>query len=193
MINATTQTQNATNTVNNSITSWVNNNSTERNSSQVQSMLTDKLANSQVANTATQEMLNLNAQMAEIQEKMDNLPNEAKKAFKGDVPQYIIDAYVANNSQQLQSELNKLQSRYNGAIDIYKTELAQKQWEVEMDLKQRQFNSDQNYRNWQMYNADRTFNLNAQQQYWNQDYLNRKLRYDSIQEINGEAYVMDAN
>jgi hypothetical protein len=45
-------------------------------------MLTDKLANSQVANNATQEMLSLNAQMADIQEKMANLPNEAKKAFK---------------------------------------------------------------------------------------------------------------
>lgn len=81
-INAKSQTEKATDTVNNSITNWVNQNSNERNSSQVQSILTDKLANSQVANSATQEMLNLNAQMADIQEKMANLPNEAKKAFK---------------------------------------------------------------------------------------------------------------
>ena len=187
------QTENATNTVNNSITSWVNQNSTDRNSSQVQGILTDKLANSPVASSATQEMLNINAQIAEIQEKMDNLPKEARKQFKGDVPQYIVDAYVTNRSQQYQSELNKLQSRYNSAIDLYKTELGQKQWEVEMQLKQAQFESDNNYRNWQMYNANRTFNLNAQQQYWNQDYMNRKLRYDSIKEINWESYIMDAN
>lgn len=104
-----------------------------------------------------------------------------------------MDAYVSNNTQRLQSELNKLQSRYNGAIDLYKTELSQKQWEAEMELKQRQFNSDQNYRNWQMSNADKKLALDTQQQYRNQDYMNRKLRYDNIQEINGSAYVMDAN
>ena len=75
--------------------------------------MTSKLANSQVAQTATQEMLNLKNQMAELEEKIANLPKEAKKQFKGDVPQYIVDAYVSNNAQRYQSELNKLQSRYN--------------------------------------------------------------------------------
>jgi hypothetical protein len=36
----------------------------------------------QTAQTATQEMLNINKDIAEIQEKMANLPNEAKKYFK---------------------------------------------------------------------------------------------------------------
>ena len=94
---ATTQADNATNVVNSSIDTWVNQNSTSRNSGQVQDILTDKLANSQTATTATQEMLNLQAQMAEIEERIANLPKEAQKAFKGDVPQYIVDAYVANN------------------------------------------------------------------------------------------------
>lgn len=81
-LDKTSQINNATDTINNSITSWVNQNSTERNASQVQTTLTNKLANSQVANSATQEMLNINAQIAEIQEKMNNLPNEARKQFK---------------------------------------------------------------------------------------------------------------
>ena len=51
--------------------------------------------------------------VAELEEKIANLPKEAKKQFKGDVPQYIVDAYVSNNAQRYQSELNKLQSRYN--------------------------------------------------------------------------------
>ena len=149
--------------MNNSITSWVNQNSTERTSDQVQSLLTDKLANSQVANSATEEMLNINAQIAEIEERMNNLPNEAKKAFKGDVPQYIIDAYVSNNSQRLQSELNKLQSRYNGAIELYKTELSQKQWETEMELKEKEYNFKVSQQNW-----ENTFKQN--QQNWTQYY-----------------------
>ena len=146
------QTEKATESVNNSIDTWTKQNSTARTYDQVQGILTDKLATSQTAQTATQEMLNLNMQMAEIQERMDNLPQEAQKAFKGDVPQYIVDAYVTNNSQRLQSEMNKLQSRYNAAIELYKTEVQQKQWETEIDLKERQLNADINYQNWQMYN-----------------------------------------
>ena len=118
-------------------------------------------------------MLNIKSQIAEIEEKMASLPNEAKKAFKGDVPQYIVDAYVANNSQRLQSELNKLQSRYNGAIELYKTELAQKQREVEMDLKNRQFNFDVNQ-------SMRERNFKATQQAWENDYKTKSLLMSSI-------------
>lgn len=158
------------------------------------------MANSQTATTATQEMLNLNSQMAELQEELDNLPQTARKQFKGDVPQYIVDAYVSNNSQRIQSELNRLQTRYNAAIDLYKTELSNKQRETEMMLKERQVNSDINYQNWQMANGNAKLNLersklnlDAQQQYWNQGYLDRKLNYDSIVEINGKSYIPDGN
>lgn len=118
-------------------------------------------------------MLNIKNQIAEIEEEMANLPNEARKAFKGDVPQYIVDAYVANKSQRLQSELNKLQSRYNGAIELYKTELAQKQREVEMDLKNRQFNFDVNQ-------SMRERNFKATQQAWENDYKTKSLLMSSI-------------
>ena len=118
-------------------------------------------------------MLNIKKDIAEIEERMANLPNEARKLFKGDVPQYIIDAYVANNSQRLQSELNKLQSRYNGAIELYKTELAQKQREVEMDLKQRQYNFDVNQ-------AMRERNFKATQQAWENDYKTKSLLMSNI-------------
>ena len=103
---------------------------------------------------------------------------------------------MSNNSQRIQSELNKLQTRYNAAIDLYKTELSNKQWETEIMLKERQLNSDINYQNWQMANGNAKLNLersklnlDAQQQYWNQGYLERKLNYDSIVEINGKSYI----
>jgi hypothetical protein len=40
------------------------------------------MASNQTATTATQEMLNINKDIAEIQEKMNKLPQEASKAFK---------------------------------------------------------------------------------------------------------------
>ena len=169
--NVQSQTEKATETVNNDINTWVNKNSTARDSSDVQSLLTDKLANSQVANSATQEMLNINSQIADIQAEIEDLPNKAKRVFKWDVPQYLVDAYVSNNSARLQSELSKLQARYNWAIDLYKTELSQKQWEAEIELKNRQFEADQNYRNWQM-----AFQ-NSQQQ-WNQYYQGKQLEFE---------------
>ena len=62
-----------------------------------------------------------------------------------------------------------------------------------MELKTAQFNSDQNYRNWEMSYKNKQLKLAEQDQYWNQNYMNQKLKYDNIQEINGEAYVMDAS
>lgn len=186
-INATSQVEQANNTINNSISSWINQNSNERTASQAQDLLTNKLANSQVANSATQEMLSLNAQMADIQEQMANLPNEAKKVFKGDVPQYLIDAYVANNSARLQSELSKLQARYNWAIDLYKTELSQKQWEAEMDLREREYSFKVNQQNRQ-----NTFQQNQQAR--NQYYQWRQLELSSIKTDNsGRPYVINSN
>lgn len=183
----TAQADKATDVINDSINKWTESNSTERTRDQVEGELTSKLENSQTAQTATQEMLNLKAQMAEIEEKMENLPNEAKKAFKGDVPQYIIDAYVANNSQRLQSELNKLQSRYNGAIELYKTELAQKQWEVEMDLKQRQYNFDVSQAMWER-------NFKTAQQAWENDYKTKSLALSAVKtDAKGNPYIINAD
>ena len=146
---ATTQIDKSTNTVNNSINSWTNMNSNERTHDQVQALLTGKLSNNQTATTATQEMLNLKSQIAELEEKMANLPKEAKASFKGDVPQYVVDAFVSNNAQRYQSEINKLQSRYQSALDLYKTELSNAQWMTEMDLKQKEYNFKVNQQNWE--------------------------------------------
>jgi hypothetical protein len=59
-----------------------------------------------------------------------------------------VDAFVANRSAQYQSELNKLQSRYNAAVDLYKTELSNEQWKAEMNLKQMQLQADLNAQAW---------------------------------------------
>lgn len=142
-INITSQIESTTQNINNDIDSRAKKNSTAESYSSTLNTLTDKLASSQTAQTATQEMLNINKDIAEIQSKMENLPNEAKKAFKGDVPDYLVRAYVSNKQQEYQAQISKLQSRYQSASDLYKTELAQKQWEAEMELKNKQFQADQ--------------------------------------------------
>lgn len=187
------QTDEGVNTINNSIEDWAKSNSTDRSYQDTVDILTDKLSNSQTATTATQEMLNINKDIAEIEEKMRKLPQEARKAFKGDVPQYIVDAYVANRTAQYQSDLNKLQSRYNSAIDLYKTEVAQQQWSVEMNLKQLQFEADRNQQLWDRAYKTKQLGLQQQQQAWNQMYNMKKLSFDSIKNIGWTDYYMDEN
>lgn len=46
---------------------------------------------------------------------------------------------MANKRQEYQSQLNKLESRYNSALDLYKTELSNAQWKEEMKLKYLQY------------------------------------------------------
>lgn len=103
------------------------------------------------------------------------------------MPQYIVDAYVTNRNQQYQSELNKLQSRYNSAIDLYKTEVSQKQWEAEMELKQREYNFKVSQQNW-----ENTFKQN--QQNWTQYYQGQQLQLSSIKtDAKGRPYVINSN
>lgn len=81
-VNKTTQIGSANESVNNDISNRALSNSNERNYDDTLNLLTTKLSSSGTAQTATQEMLNLNSQMAELEEKMNNLPKEASKYFK---------------------------------------------------------------------------------------------------------------
>ena len=145
-IDITSQTRAMTDTINNSIDDWAKNNSDSQSYDGTLNLLTSKLASSQTAQSATQEMLNINKDIAEIQTQMNNLPKEAQKVFKGDVPQYLVDAYISNKAQELTTKLNTLQTRYAGLSDMYKAELSQKQFEAEMELKQKQMVIQQNQR-----------------------------------------------
>ena len=103
------------------------------------SILENKLRSNQTASSAKQEMMNIKRDIADIEAEIEDLPNQARAAFKWDVPDYIYKAFIANRQQELQKELNKLESRYTGLADIYKTEVANTQRELEYELKQREF------------------------------------------------------
>ena len=130
--------------IDNDKSTFVNQNSTIRTADTVSSYLDNKLESNQTATNAKQQMMIYKSQIADLQAELEDLPNQAKKAFKGDVPDYFYKAYISNNSQRIQSEIDKLESKYTWLADIYKTELAQAQWETEMEFKYRQFQETQN-------------------------------------------------
>lgn len=168
-------TQTSIDNVNNWVDSWADGlSSSPQQAWQLVTNISTSMSNNWVATTATQEMLNLNAQMADIQEKMANVKKEAQKAFKWDVPQYIVDAYANNRLQEYQSQYNKLESRYNAAMDLYKTELDNAKRQAEMDLKKAQFQQNIDNENWTRY------------------YKMQQLQQDSIKRVNWTAYQIDS-
>jgi len=78
----TTQIQNATGVVNDSIDKWTKANSTERSYDDTLSVLTGILGNNQTANDATNLMLNIHQQIEDVEQQIANLPNTVKKEFK---------------------------------------------------------------------------------------------------------------
>lgn len=166
----------ATSTTNNWVDTWAEwVSSSPLQTSQTITKISNAMANNQVATTATQEMLNINKQIADYEDKLNNLQKEANAAFKWDVPQYIVSAYMANRRQQYQSEINKLESRYNSALDLYKTELSNAQWKEEMNLKYLQYQQWVNNDNWTRY------------------YQSQQLKMNSIKWVDGKAYQMNGD
>jgi len=59
------------------------------------------------------------------------------------VPDYLVNAYINNKTQDIQNQMSILEDRYNAAYSRYKTELANAQWEKEYDLKKQQLELQQ--------------------------------------------------
>lgn len=94
---------------------------------------------------------------------------------------------MANEGQRLQSELNKLQSQFGNALEVYKTQLSNAQWMAEMNLKERQYNFNASQQNWE--NAFKT-----RQQAWTEQYQAQSLMLNNIKtDKNGKPYVINAD
>lgn len=96
------------------------------------------LSSNQSAATASEQMATIEADMATLQNRMKNLKKEASQVFKWDVPQYIVNAYVANRTAEIQDQLSILENRYNAAYSRYQNEWEQTKWNAEFDLKQQE-------------------------------------------------------
>lgn len=123
---------------------WLDKNTDIRSKDETEYLLDQKMDLNQTALTAKQQMIQYKEQIVDLQYELEDLPNKAKEAFKGDVPDYFYKAYISNNQQEIQNKMDKLESKYNAMADIYKTELANTQWEMEMQLKYQQLALQQN-------------------------------------------------
>jgi hypothetical protein len=93
-------------------------------------------------------MDNIQADMEKLKTRLKNLDLEASKIFKSDVPQYLVNAYKANRTKEIQDKLSELENRYNAAYDRYKTELDNTWKEREYALQLRKFQQDQDEFEW---------------------------------------------
>lgn len=124
------------NTTNGDMAEFAESNSNSMNSvSQILKSVQSTLESNNTAMSAQELMWTIENDMMRLQDRMKNLKKEASQVFKWDVPQYIVNAYVANRTAEIQDELQILENRYNAAYDRYKTELSYAQWQEEMSIK----------------------------------------------------------
>lgn len=122
--------------INNANADFANNNAgSVKTSQEITKDVNDSLAKNQTANEASETMASIEEDMAILKNRLKNLKLEASQAFKWDVPDYLVNAYIANKSQEIQNQMQILEDRYNMAFSRYKTEVANTQWEKEFELK----------------------------------------------------------
>lgn len=126
--------------LNNEKADFVSDNASWTKASELLQSVNSSLSSNVAASTASEQMANLEADMAALQNRMKGLKWEARKLFKWDVPQYIVNAYVANRTQEIQDQLSQLESRYNMAYSRYQQEWEQTKWNAEYSLKQEELN-----------------------------------------------------
>ena len=116
--------------LNNDIADFANNNSTSLTS--VASILSDvntTLSSNQSFNSASESMDALESDMATLQNRIKNLKKEASQVFKWDAPDYLVKAYIANRTAEIQDQLSILETRYN-----YAQTRANQEWSRTMDI-----------------------------------------------------------
>jgi hypothetical protein len=117
----------------------VNNSNTTSSATQLLKSVDSILESNNTAKSAQDLMWSIENDMAKLKNRLKNLRGEANAAFKWDVPDYIVNAYMNNKSQEIQNQLSILEDRYNAAYNRYKLEVSNAQWQAEYDLKKDSF------------------------------------------------------
>ncbi len=121
---------------NTELTSYAVNNATSTTSAtQLLKGIDSILESNDTAKSAQDLMGSIEKDMATLKNRLKNLRAEANSKFKWDVPDYLVNAYMNNKSQEIQNQLSILEDRYNAAYNRYKTEVSNAQWEAEFQLK----------------------------------------------------------
>lgn len=132
----TTSATNGQSWISNEIADFASNNSNVTTSTaDLLKSVNSSLDSNTAATTASEQMANIEADMATLNNRLKNLKSEANKIFKGDVPQYIVNAYIANRTAEIQDQLSILENRYNAAYTRYQQEWEQTKWNAEYNLK----------------------------------------------------------
>ena len=113
----------------------VNNASGSTTATQLLQWINSILESNDTAKSAEELMGSIEKDMATLKNKMKNLKSEASNIFKWDVPDYLVNAYINNKSQEIQNQLSILEDRYNAAYNRYKTELSHAERQAEYELK----------------------------------------------------------
>lgn len=121
---------------NTQLTSYaVNNANSTTTATQLLKWIDSILESSDTAKSAQDLMWSIEKDMATLKNRLKNLRAEANAVFKGDVPDYMVNAYMSNKAQEIQNQLSILEDRYNAAYNRYKTEMSHAEWQAEYDLK----------------------------------------------------------
>ena len=161
-------------TIENDIKNFEEKNTSDETHEWASWLLNNLLKSNKVASSAKEEMLNIKKDLADLNTQLEELPGQANKLFKWDVPQYLVQAYISNNSQKIQSKIKNLENRYSSLSDMYKTEVSQAQREAEYNLKMAEY--------------QRALTNDA----YDREYKSNKLLQDSVQWINGVPFSFDA-
>ena len=118
----------------------------------------DAVAKDQTASEASDTMAKIEEEAAILKNRLKNLKSEAQAAFKWDVPDYLVKAYINNKTQEIQNQLSILEDRYNAAYTRYTTQLNEKWKEKEFSLKQDQLDLQRQQQNFNQWYQKQTLN-----------------------------------
>lgn len=132
------------------------------NSEKIISDINNDLSDNAQASTAEETMANITNEMNKLKTRLSNLRKEANNTFRWDVPDYIVQAYINNRTQEINDRLKELQYNYDAAY-------------------QRNRDAIDDARKWREYNMKvDQLEMQRQQQAFNQWYQQQTLARSNI-------------
>lgn len=132
--------------------------SSEEETAVIKQQIEDSVATNQTASEASRTMSNIESEVARLKNRLKNLREEANSKFKWDVPDYIVNAYMNNRTQEIQNQLSILEDRYNAAYQRYTTELDNSWKQKNYDLQVRQIENQEKQQSFNEWYQKQTLN-----------------------------------
>lgn len=114
---------------------WQDQNINNDNAEYANSSYQEKLNNNKTATSAKEQMSQIKMDIVDLQDEIDWLKAKANNIFPADTPDYIVQWYIANHTQELNKKIQNLENKFLSLSDIYKTEVWNIQREMEYQLK----------------------------------------------------------